>query len=265
MTVPRLPSEIVDYIIDMLVGDKASLLSCSTVSITWVNRCRHHLFAEIELRSPTHIRLWFRAGLGPSCHYVRSLCLTQDNFTWIGPETPEVIQNGLAAFQNVESLSLSSLNLTPFDEHSLIRFFGHFSERLTSLSVEGFTVDPDPLLFFICMFPKMDNLTLDYLRMGGDIKPFRRPTVTPRFRGKLSLLNIKSSGTALVASLSDLPMAFKDVCVENCRFEKPKPLKDLFSVCGEAMKKIKVCRIFFGEIDLHGTPSYEASYISDPP
>ncbi|KAF7313067.1 hypothetical protein MKEN_00992000 [Mycena kentingensis (nom. inval.)] len=46
---PRLPPEIIDCIIDVLV-DKPALLICSSVARTWVARSRHHLFCSLHLR-----------------------------------------------------------------------------------------------------------------------------------------------------------------------------------------------------------------------
>lgn len=125
------------------------------------------------------------------------------------------------------------------------------------------TVHPDTLLFFICMFPKLDDLKLDDLTMGKATIPFRQPIVTPSFRGKLALSNIRANGTSLIAPFVDppLPMAFEDVCVVDCRFETPQPLKDLFAACRETMKKIKVSKIFLGKSSLRA-PSPLVSCVS---
>ncbi|KAF9650282.1 hypothetical protein BDM02DRAFT_1445804 [Thelephora ganbajun] len=256
MTIPYLPLEIIEGIIDMLVADTKSLLSCSLVSASWVHRCRRHLFVDVKLHSLSHLQSWFRRGLGPCSKHVRSLDLAQsDVFKWIIPDSLALTHTDFTSFPNVEYLSLTGLDLTHFDEYSLVRFFGHFSERLTSLSVEGMTVHPDTLLFFVCMFPRLDNLKLSYLTMGKATIPYRKPAVTPRFLGKLALSNIKSNGTAMIASFLDppLPMSFEDVCVVDCRFETPKPLRDLFVACQETMKKIKVSKIFLGEFSLRGS------------
>lgn len=258
MVVPYLPLEIVEEIIDVLAGDTKSLLSCSLVSTSWVHRSRRHLFADVKLHSLLDLQSWFLTGLGPSSNHVRFLDLSQnDEFKWIVPDSLAGIYNDFTSFHNVESLALTGLDLTLFDEHSLTRFFGHLSENLTSLSVKAMTVHPDALLFFVCMFPKLDDLKLDYLMMGKATIPFRQPSVTPRFRGKLALSSIKSNGTSMIASFMDppLPMAFKDVSVVDCRFETPKPLKDLFVACQETMKKIKVSKIFLGKSTLSG-PSH---------
>jgi hypothetical protein len=178
-----------------------------------------------------------------------------DEFKWIIPDSLAGVFNDFTSFHNVRSLSLTGLDLTHFDEHSLTRFFGHFSEHLTSLSVKGMTVHPDALLFFVCMFPKLDNLKLDYLTMGKPTVPYRGPATTPRFRGQLSLSNIKSDGSSMISPFvgSPLPMAFEDVRVVDCRFETPKPLRDLFVACQATMKKIKVSKIFLGEFRLYGS------------
>lgn len=256
MTIPYLPLEIVEEIIDVLIGDTTSLLSCSLVSIGWVHRSRRHLFAEIKLHSLSDLHFWFQSGLGPSSNHVRGLDLAQDDeLKWIIPDSPPGVFNDFTSFRNVQSLTFTALDLTLFDEHALIRSFGHFSERLTSLSVKGMTVHPDALLFFVCMFPKLDNLKLEYLTMGKATIPYQTPAVTPRFRGKLALSGIKSNGTPLIAPFVDppLPMAFEDVCVVDCRFETPQPLKELFVNCQATMKKIKVSKIFLGEFDPRGS------------
>lgn len=255
MVAPYLPLELVDEIIDGLAGDINSLLSCSLVSINWVHRSRRHLFSGLRLHSLPTLQSWFLTGLGPSSNHVRFLDLSQnDEFKWIIPDALAGIYYDFSAFRNVESLAFTNLDLTFFDEHSLTRLFSHFSENLTSLSVKGMTVHPDTLLFFICMFPKLDDLKLDDLTMGKATIPFRQPAVTPRLRGKLALSNIRANGTSLIAPFVDppIPMAFKDVCVVDCRFETPQPLKDLFAACRETMKKIKVSKIFLGKSSPRG-------------
>lgn len=253
MAAPYLPQEIVEEIIDALVEDTESLLSCSLVSTGWIDRSRSHILANVKLRSFSDLLFWFGTDLGRSSHHVRSLDLTQNHqYEWIVPRTLAASVNDFTSFHNVRSLTLINLDLTLFDEHSLTRFFGHFSGHLTSLSVQESTVDPHKLLFFVCMFPKLDNLELDNLTLGKTSKPPSGPTTLPRFRGKVTLLNIKPDATAITAPFVDPPllMAFRDVRVENCRFETPKSLRDLFVACQKTAKKIKVARIYMGKLCL---------------
>ena len=246
-----------------------SLLSCSLVSAGWVHRSRRHLFSTVKLHSLTEFRSWFDTGLRSSSQHVRQLDLAQnDELKWISPDFLVGILADFTSFRNVQSLSLVGLDLTLFDEYSLTRSLGYLTERLNSLSVKGLTAHPEALLFFICMFPKLDNLKLDYLTMGNCTTPYQHPSVTPRFRGKLALSNIKANGTTMLAPFVDppLPMAFEDVCVTDCRFETPKPLKDLFAACQETMKKIKVSKIFLGKFLLTGSSHHMSpSYVFDTP
>ena len=249
MVIPYLPLELVEEIIDDLSEDTKSLLSCSLVSIGWVRGSRRHLFAAIKLLSFSDFQSWFRTGLRECSNHVRSLDLAQnDESKWIVPDTLQGVLNDFTSFRNVQSLSLADLDLSLFNEDALTRSFGHLSDRLTSLSVSRVTAHPDALLFLICMFPKLDNLKLDQLMLGNPSIPYKNPTVTPRFRGKLTLSNIKSNGTFLLSPfvVPPLPMAFEEVCVVECRFENPKPLKDLFTACQTTMKKIHVSKIFLG-------------------
>ena len=250
MVVPYIPLELVEEVIDILGGDTESLLSCSLVSPGWIHRSRRHLFAAVKLHSLSGFQQWFGSGLGTCSGHVRDLDLAQpDALKWIVPDTLAGISSQFTSFHNVQSLTLTGFDLTLFDEHSLARSFGHLPDRLTSLSIKGLTAHPDALLFFICIFPKLDNLKLDYLTMGKATIPFRDYTVTPRFRGKLALSNIKADGTLMLAPFVDppIPMAFEDVCVVDCKFETPKPLKDLFAACKTTMKKIHVSKIFLGQ------------------
>lgn len=251
MVVPYVPLELVEEIIDILGGDKKSLLSCSLVSIGWVHRSRRHLLSAIKLHSPSSIQSWFGTGLAACGGHVRSLDLAQsEESKWIVPETLTGKISDFTSFRNVQTLTMAGLDLTLFNEQSLIQSFGHLSDRLTSLNVKDLTAHPHALLFFVCMFPKLDNLKIDHLIPGEASIPYKVPTVIPSFRGNLSLSHIKANGTDMLAPFLDppLPMAFEDVRVVECRFENPKPLKDLFAACQTTMKRIHVSKIFLDDI-----------------
>ena len=256
MVVPQLPQEIVEEIIDNLTGDKKSLFSCSVVSTSWVDRCRHHLFADVKFHSLLELRLWLHAGFIRYGQHVRYLDLSQPpERAWITPDTLSITLDSFTSFRNVESLVFTNLDLSLFNESSLARFFGHMG-RLTSLSIEVSTVIPGQLGFFVCMFPRLDDLKLDGLIARNKKSSFTKPSITPRFRGKLTLLNLTSDGTSIIAPFIDpqIPMAFKEVHVESCRFDTPRSLKDVFVACQEKVKVVKVSKIYLGELYFRGSP-----------
>ena len=252
-----LPPEIVDHIIDLLFGDIKSLRSCSLVSNGWVHRSRYNLFANVKFLNLPHFYSWFEAGMGKYSHHVRSLDLTQrpDESKWMIPAKLETSQHHFTPFCNVKYLSLTDLNLTPFDEHSLTKYFGHFSGHLTSLRLRNCTAHPDALLFFVCMFPGLDNLKIDRFWGGRATVPSRIPATTPRFLGgKLTLKNIVFITNPIAPFLAVLPNAFEYVCVESCTLRVLRPLNDLFAACQETIKKVKVSKVYFGRFHLRGTP-----------
>ena len=175
MVAPHLPQEIVDKIIDMLVGSTESLLSCSLVSTGWTYRSHHHLFTNIELRSPSDFQPWFIAGPRGSSHYVRSLSLVQDGENWVSPDTLAAIPDDPTSFHNVESLTLAGLDLTRFDKRSLNRFFHRFSENLISLSIVRSTVNPNALLSLLCIFPKTGQSQVRQPQDGGGLCTLPKP------------------------------------------------------------------------------------------
>ncbi|KAI0925503.1 hypothetical protein AcV5_008223 [Taiwanofungus camphoratus] len=59
-SVPTLPPELRDLIVDQLRDDKTTLAECSLVSLGWLNRSRYHLFASVQV-ADSHDRLHFKA------------------------------------------------------------------------------------------------------------------------------------------------------------------------------------------------------------
>ena len=72
MSKPYLPQETVDYIIDLLRGERESLEQCCLVSKSWVPRTRKHLFAYIQLCSASNLESWKETfpdvANSPACH-----------------------------------------------------------------------------------------------------------------------------------------------------------------------------------------------------
>ena len=183
-------------------------------------------------------------------HYVRSLRLVQGGTNWVIPDTLAAIPDNLTSFHNVESLALVGLDLTRFDKRSLDHFFRRFSENLISLSIVRSTVNPNALLSLLYIFPKLDNLKLDNPRMGRASVPSPSLTAAPRLRGKLTLLNIErrwGSSTIAPFAYRALPIAFRDLCVENCTFKTSRLLKDLFAACKETVRVLKLVDIYMGQ------------------
>ena len=106
--------------------------------------------------------------------------------------------------------------------------------------------------------------------MEGASVPSPSLTTALRLRGKLTLLNVERRGSSTIALFPYrvLPVAFRDVCVENCTSKTPRLLKDLFVACKEMVthvnidkleylrKVLKLVDIYMGQFQLVPADAY---------
>ncbi|KAI0950688.1 hypothetical protein AcW1_007933 [Taiwanofungus camphoratus] len=114
-SVPTLPPELRDLIVDQLRDDKTTLAECSLVSLGWLNRSRYHLFASVQV-ADSHDRLHFKAfghfvGATPSIwKYVRRLRLRgiadEDRTSKLDIRTLAFILNKLFRLHTLELVEL---------------------------------------------------------------------------------------------------------------------------------------------------------------
>ena len=184
---------------------------------------------------------------------------------WITRENLKRFKDGSRLFPDVKSLTLNCLKLEDFDGKSLPRLFGHFPENQT-LNIISCDIKPNQLFFLLCMFPKLENLKLDRIDMTKFSKSSRIPSLAarPTLGGKLTLSNLKSEASGMVHLLAKFlsPVAFTDVSVENCDFEAPDSLNDLFIACQEKVKRIKLYSDTTFICELHLCGSFNNTHVS---
>ena len=113
-------------------------------------------------------------------------------------------------------------------------------------------MDPTTLINFICMFPELNDLELKEIEEGATTISPPSPTINPRFRGKLKLLDIEDSdGISVIAPLLHLLMTFRDVCVGDCMFGMPRLVRDLFGVCNKMVKKVEFLNVSMSLFHVH--------------
>lgn len=114
-SIPTLPPELRDLIVDQLRDDKTTLAECSLVSLGWLNRSRYHLFASVQV-ADSHDRLHFKAfghfvGATSSIwKYVRRLRLRgiadEDRTSKLDIQTLAFILNKLFRLHTLELVEL---------------------------------------------------------------------------------------------------------------------------------------------------------------
>ena len=197
MSEPRLPAELLDYIVDLLHNTRDALKSCCLVSKSWIARARKHLFANIAFgpQGNVSVELWKvtfpEPSTSPAC-YTRSLVIKYP----MAVATADAGEGGwITTFSQVEDFQFDFLTMTinPMSISYLVPFHG-FSPILKSLSVMYTAFHPSGLFNLIQSFPRLESLYLaneDSSRGGDGFDP--QPDViplptSPPFTGSLVLV-----------------------------------------------------------------------------
>ena len=187
VTIPRIPREILDEILDHFATDpdRRSLQLCALVSKSWVPSCRRHLF-HTTIFAPRNTAKWVKAfpvpGRSPACH-VRDLHFRAEESNTIFDSK---FSEHVPWFTNVERMSLSG------DGHlNLLRFplsWG-LPQSVASLTIDGGSVFLRHIRDIMVQLPNLNDLSL-----AGHIVPGDRSVLLGigmalrgRFGGKLRL------------------------------------------------------------------------------
>ncbi|KAF9786139.1 hypothetical protein BJ322DRAFT_1210669 [Thelephora terrestris] len=174
MSDPRLPPEILDYIVDFLHNKTWWLKRSCLVAKSWVPRTRKHLFNEIVIVSLNSLEAWWKVFPEPNSspgHHTRSLFFLSVYFIF-----PEAAGGSILVrpFPNVVRLVISS------------------TWELPALTISRFCE-------LICSLPLLEDVELeaDGIEKDGDDGPVFQPRASPPLTGTL-LLNV-SGGMEHVA------------------------------------------------------------------
>ena len=180
---PTLPSEISDYIVDLLHRDRKTLGACCLVSKSWIPRARKHLFHGVHFYSPRDIKDWKEAFPDPidsPAYYTRDL------FIWSTLVIPAAVVEGsgwIHAFSNVVRLRVWG---------TICLHFRFLPQLLTFLNSSCVAIEIDSAsLFFklLCSLPLLEDLSVvgrGIRNKDDDSATFRYPT-SPPLTGALSL------------------------------------------------------------------------------
>ena len=244
----NLPQEIVETLIDQFAGDPDGLRSCSCISRRWRHRSQHHLFSRISISfSPHHhFKCWPAAWQSQAGDHIHSLRLDYGvgRSQWI---TQKNLTEICLTFPNTKSLTLVNPNLDLYGEFS----FGPFKNslrNLTSLSIENAeSVYLEKLFNLICIFPTLDNLTINRVNARTQWACDPPAGTSPKFKGTLTVVNMYQAycEPSVIRSLTRLPVAFAEVhfkksCLKCESFAHG--MNDLFYACRETVKKVEIGR-----------------------
>ena len=247
----NLPQELVDEILGYLLDDLPTLEACSLTSKCFFGATRpliHRRLVCLGSR-PEHpkpkISLFSRPRLGVFgrlieadrsgvLHYTKHLTIKLED----GSLNPRVMREYLPYFRSITKLHTLTLSTFPlhlfvpvFNEH-----FGMFANTLRHLDIRSASGMEQQLLYIICQFPLLEDLTIMY--SAGEHPAHhehRLPPITqsPPLRGKLVVAQVHSKELfeGLAAFLGGL--SFRSL--ELCRCEHPEAA---LSKCGHSVTSI---------------------------
>ena len=172
-SIARLPQELVEMVISYFIYDTRSLLACSMTCYSWYIAAvphLHHTLTTDEHRTRGSLRrhLWPRPlqmsydlGLLP---LVKRFRIRQDNVCTVRL-TPEELRGRtlrhFSALTNLQELGIDYLRVSNFIP-IIQQCFGHLSPTLRFLALKEPTGSSRQILYFIGLFPNLQDLRIIY-------------------------------------------------------------------------------------------------------
>jgi hypothetical protein len=200
--VPRLPQELVDVIISYFIYNTRALKACSLTCYSWYIAAVPHLHHSLTTDNwsyfpgdgkywwPNPLKKSYHLGLLPLVQRLR-IRLCWDATRGFGPNRLGICTlRYFSALTNLQELGIDDLQVSSFMP-DIQRCFGHFSPTLRSLALREPKGSCRQILYFIGLFPNLQDLKLNYLgpkvvKEDADDTTLVPPSVPP-LRGRLTV------------------------------------------------------------------------------
>jgi len=228
-TMPPLPPEILDSILEYLVDRPITLKTCCLISKLWVPRVQRHLFARVRLGTPrSPIKLWKKTFPDPSnspAHHTRTLTIFG---TSVITAADMGVSNWIHPFHNLIHLELSHVYRAP-----LFTLYG-LSPTLRSLSLRCTPFDSG----LICSFPLLEDLALVAAFSFIDVDRWNATLASPKLTGTL-ILEGRGEARSATRRLPVLSggLHFSKISTKFCN-EEAEPVTKLVSMCSKTLEKL---------------------------
>jgi len=254
LTVPRIPQDLVDEILDHLATDSdqcgtlrpnviASLRACALVSKAWVQPCQRHLFHTISF-TPYNTCRWletFPVQEGSPANHVRDLRLNIGDFFRL----PEMFFKRIPWFTDVDSITLSGRSGVPLgykkDPFPLEPSSWRLPRSATSLTVNTGAITLLEVRDIMAQLPNLDNLAFlgNFAKMDRGKLPGIGMTLKGRFGGLL-MLNGESVGEDVINMLLEIPsgLHFTELDFYCTRNRLPSSAVRLAEACAKSLVKL---------------------------
>ena len=258
--VTKLPQELVEIIISYFIYDTRSLLACSTTCHSWYIAAVPHLHHTLTTENddsrkrdkkhlwPKPLRRSYGLGLLPFVKQFRIRLGQRDEFTprWLGKHTLPYF----TALTNLQELGIDRLQVSKFMPNNL-RFFGHLSPTLRFLALNEPTGSSRQILYFIGLFPNLQDLKLHYSDPEDEEESTADATLVPLsippLRGRLTLTCFTREKLVrdMIALFGGLRFSHMDVFRVGC-------VQLLLDACAETLETLRLY-----PIDKYGEECFE--------
>jgi len=239
----KLPQELVEMIIAHVLLDTPTLKVCSTTCRSWYLAALPHLHHTLTLRqwASDPVRQGFsplqKLGKMRLLPFVTRLRIV---LNFAGPDPPRTIATRSApvhfsALTNIEELTIEVLDFRDLAPQIEL-YFGHFAPKLRSLALNHPRGARRDLLFFIGLFPNLDDLKITYNGTDERIPVHSSvPQSVPSVRGCLALRSF--GGGRFLRELSELCGGLRFHSVDLVGAEGARLLLD---ACADTLETLRV-------------------------
>ena len=248
VTIPRIPQEIIDEILDHLAADPRlrplGLQPCALVSKSWVPSCRRHLFYAIFF-TPGDILRWLNTFPVPEecpAHHVRDLMFSLKGYY----TAPQRFFEYVPWFENVERVTLlEHEGFWPPETLSP----GRLPQSATSLTIDADAATLLQIRDIMVQLPYLNDLSLSGFpaKVEGKTLQGMGATLGGRFRGKLRLLKGHANEDTINMLLeipTGLHFAEVDICGTQMYLLSAVRLAE---ACGKTLVKLSYVTPTYGE------------------
>ena len=265
MSLPYLPQEIKDQVIDILYDDDDTLRSCALVSRSWLRQSRKYLFAEVRIGY--HLLMKWCRNIAPGEDGLSSL-VRRLNVSHRSPREFEIVMPHLGSFKRVTALVISDYDCMDLDNEPYLpiapdRYYGHFGESLRSLHLLYPSESLGALLPLVYLFPRLESLTIEGLMAAGDEHPPPPNPSSPTpdaFKGELNLRLLAGNDMHILSKLAKYPLQYDRVSIGGSSRELGVHFNNLISACSRTLKTLDISQKYIGRF-FHDAPSPKIAYL----
>jgi len=251
MSLPYLPQEIKDQVIDLLHDDDETLRNCALVSRSWLRQSQKYLFAEVQICY--HLLMKWCRNIAPGedglSSFTRKLYVSHRS-----PREFETVMPHLDSFKRVESLVIFDYDCMDLDNEPYLpiapdKYYGHFGESLRSLQLLYPSESLGALLPLIYLFPHLDSLTIEGLMAAGDehpAPPSPSSSSPTAFKGKLHLRLLAGNDMHILSKLAKYPLQYDYVSINGSSRELGVHFNNLISACSRTLKTLDISQKYIG-------------------